>query len=132
MSNLAIVQTQEEDRSEWLRCRSWIEGALAFTGGTHTIEDIEDGIASGTYQFFCSPNSAVVTEIIVYPRAKLLNYFLIGGDLEELVEQIEPHVTVWAKSRGCSRVVGIGRKGFERAFRGSGFKPCWTAISKDI
>lgn len=129
MNNLAVVP---DDRSEWLRCKHWIKEALVYTDGTHTIEDIEKGIQERTYQFFSSANSAAVTEIIKYPRKRLLNYFLIGGNLKELVQEIEPHVTRWAKERGCTRVVGIGRKGFERAFRDSGFKPCWTAIAKDI
>lgn len=130
MANLAVVP---EDRSEWLRCRKWIEAALEYCGGTHTIEDIEDGIESGLYQFFCSPRSAVITEIIHYPRKTVLNYFLIGGDLGELIQEIEPYVTRWGKEKhGCKKVVGIGRKGFERAFRGSGYTPCWSAITKDI
>lgn len=130
MTNLAIVP---EDKSEWFRCRKWIENALEYTGGTHTIEDIEDGVESGAYQFFCSLSAAVVTEILVYPRMKVLNYFLIGGNLGELIQEIEPFVTNWAKEKmGCKKAIGIGRKGFERAFRARGFTPCWTAISKDL
>ncbi len=130
MAELALVP---QDKSEWFRCRPWIEAALEYTGGTHTIEDIEDGIESGEFQFVCSENSAVVTEFLHYPRMKIFNYFLIGGDLEELVREIEPSLTKWAvEIKGAKLVIGIGRKGFERAFRASGFKPCWTAICKDF
>lgn len=127
---LAVVT---EDKSEWFRCRPWIKAALEYTGGTHTIEDIEDGIGTGAMSFFCSPNSAVVVEIIKYPRMKVLNYFLIGGDLEELKREIEPVITRWAKETlGCKKAIGVGRRGFERAFRENGFAPCWAAISKDL
>lgn len=130
MSNLALVP---QDKSEWYRCRPWIEAALEYTGGTHVIEDIEDGIEAGEFVFFCSPSAAVVVEVITYPRMNVLNYFLIGGNLSELRREIEPYVTKWGKEKmGCSRVIGIGRKGFERAFAPNGFKPCWTAISKDL
>lgn len=121
-----------DPKAEWHRCRPWIDAALEYTGGTHTIEDIERGIEEGTLLFFSSPNSAVVAEFISYPRKRVFNYFLIGGDLRELITHIEPYVTAWAKQQGASRVIGIGRRGFERAFRGSGFEPCWTAIAKDI
>ena len=122
-----------DEKAEWLRCRPWIEAALEHAHGTHTIEDIEVGIESGQYYFFCSANAAVVTEIITFPRMKALNYFLIGGDLDDLKTTIEPFVTAWAKHiGGCSRVIGIGRKGFERAFMPNGFKSGWTAIYKDI
>ena len=126
---LALVT---EDKSEWYRCRPWIEAALEYARGTHTIEDIEDGIALGQFQFFCSENAAVVTEFIKYPQMKVLNYFLIGGDLNELADKIEPHVSRWAKMKGCKRVIGIGRKGLERVFGAKGFTYAWTGIYKDL
>ena len=33
--------------TEWERCRPWIEAALIYADGTHSIEDIAAGIASG-------------------------------------------------------------------------------------
>lgn len=122
-----------EDRSEWLRCRPWIEAALEYAHGTHAIEDVEDGIEQGRFHFFCSPKSAVVVEFLQFPQKKAMNYFLIGGDLDELIEKIEPNVTRWAKQEhGCSLVFGVGRKGLERVFAPSGFHYGWTAIVKEI
>lgn len=120
-----------EDRSEWLRCRPWIEAALTYADGTHTIEDIEAGIASGRFQFWAGKRCALVTEIIEYPRLKALNFFLIGGDLGELM-QLEPQISGWARAHGCSRALGVGRKGFERVFAAHGFRPKWTYIAKDL
>jgi len=120
------------DRSEWGRCKPWIEAALEYSLGTHTIEDVEAGIESGLFQFWSGKNCALVTEVVTYPRLKAMNYFLLGGDLDELVNEIEPALTAWAKSIGCDRVFGVGRKGFERAFRKSGFSPAWYVIVKDI
>lgn len=122
-----------EERKEWLRCRPWIEAALVHALGTHTIEDVEDGIANGQFHFFCSANAAVVCELLYYPRMIALNYWLIGGDLQELIKVIEPNVSRWAQEQhGAQRVIGIGRKGFERAFAPSGFNPGWTAIYRDL
>lgn len=118
--------------SEWLRCRPWIDAALEYASGTHTIEDVEAGIADGRYQFWAGARSAIVSEVIAYPRMKVFNYWLIGGDLREL-KYMEPRITQWAKQeQGCSRVIGIGRKGFERVFVSHGFKFGWTCIMKDI
>ncbi len=121
-----------ETSFEWLRCRHWIEAALEHALGTHTIDDIEAGIAAGRFQFWAGRQCAAVTEIIIYPRLKALNYFLIGGDLKELVADIEPAVSAWGKENGCSRSIGIGRKGFERAFRNSGYTPAWYLIVKEL
>lgn len=120
------------NRAEWLRCRPWIEDALEYARGTHTIDDIEAGIEDGRFFFFSSEGSAVVVEFIDYPRLRVLNYFLIGGNLEQLVHRIEPAVTAWAKENGCRRVIGIGRKGLSRVFAKHGYEDGWTAIYKDI
>jgi len=120
------------ERAEWYRCRPWIEDALVYAGGTHTIEDIEEGIGNGNFQFWSGPKCAVVTAITDYPRQRVMNYFLIGGDLKELHDFIEPRVTHWAfYEQNCDRVIGIGRKGFERVFADSGFRHGWTFIVKD-
>ena len=129
MTNLALVP---EDKSEWLRCRPWIEAALKYNAGTHNIKDIEAGIESGAYWFFSSPRSAVVVEIIICPRMKVLNYFLIGGDSNELKTQIDPYVSAWAKARGCKIAIGNVRPGGERLFADIGFKARWTTISKEL
>lgn len=120
-----------EAQAEWDRCKPWIEAALVYANGTHTIEDIEHGIATGVFQFWPGKNAAIVSEVIRYPRLSALNFFLIGGDLSEL-KDMEPAVTEWAKSIGCKRVMGVGRRGFERAFKSSGFEPWWLCICKDI
>lgn len=116
--------------SDWLRCRPWIEAALEHTHGTHTIADIEDGIASGAYQFWCTENSTAITEIIEFPRLKALNFFLLGGDLSELLDILEPHICDFAKFMGCTRVMGTGRKGWERVLADRDYRFGGTTMFK--
>lgn len=118
-------------QEDWERCKAWIAAALVHARGTHELEDVESGIADGTYQFWPGKNAAIVSEIIQYPRLRALNFWLIGGDLNEL-KDMEPSITDWAKAAGCSRVMGVGRKGFERAFTNHGFTLWWTCIAKEI
>jgi hypothetical protein len=129
MTQLALVP---EDRSEWLRCRPWIEKAIVHCRGTHVIEDIEVGIENGTYRFFAMPNCAAVVRIVEYPRARCLNYFLVGGDLKELMEKMEPHITAWAKTQGCTLATLVGREGWLRTLMPLGYKKSWSAAYKDI
>ena len=126
----------QSDRKQWLRCRPWIEDALPYTKGTHSIEDIEDGIADGRFVFWAGNHSAVITEFIHYPKKKVLNYFLFGGRtkeaVRELVKVMEPRITQWAKRHGCSAVAAASRPGLERIGRRNGFQPAWRVIYKDI
>jgi hypothetical protein len=118
--------------TEWERCRPWIEAALIHADGTHSIDDIAAGIASGRFQFWPGKNCAAVTEIIVFPRLTALNFFLLGGDLDELLQEMEPAICRWAAAMGCSRVIGAGRKGFEKVLRPLGYQPRWSYCAKEL
>jgi len=121
--------TDEEDLQ---RLRHHVEAALEYSGGTHGIEDIAEGLKKGRFQLWPADNSVIVTEIIVYPRLKNLHFFLAGGDLDEL-RLMQPLVESWGESMGCTRVSLAGRKGWEKTFlKDRGYKPKWFVLSKDL
>ena len=121
--------TDEEDLQ---RLRHHVEAALEYSGGTHGIEDIAEGLKSGRFQLWPADDSVVVTEIIVYPRLKNLHFFLAGGDLDEL-RLMRPLIEQWGKSMGCTRVSLAGRQGWAKTFlRDEGYKPKWFVLSKDL
>ena len=116
---------------EFIRCRDYIEAALEYTKGTHTIQDIWDGIVTGNFQFWPGEKSAVVTEIQIYPQAKVMHIFLAGGDLEELLE-MEKSVRAYAKTIGCNSMSISGRRGWLRIFERDGWKEVCTTIAKEL
>ena len=59
--------------SELERCRGWIDAALEYGGGTHIYEDIVEAIVEGRMQLWPAKDSCLITEIIVYPRKKVLH-----------------------------------------------------------
>lgn len=118
--------------NEWERCRPWIEGALEYCDGSHTIDDIAAGIEAKRYQFWPGKNAAVVSEFIFYPQFHVLNFFLLGGDLDELVNHMEPVICEWAKAMGCKKIFGVGRKGFEKVLKPKGYRPQWLCCVKDL
>jgi hypothetical protein len=121
--------TDEEDLQ---RLRHHVEAALEYSGGTHGIEDIAEGLKTGRFQLWPADNSVIVTEIIVYPRLKNLHFFLAGGDLDEL-RLMRPLIESWGKSMGCTRVSLAGREGWAKTFlRDEGYKPKWFVLSKDL
>ena len=114
------------------RARQYIEDALKYSGGTHTFNDIASGILTNRYQLWPNKNSAVVTEVVVYPQLKDLHYFLAGGNLDEL-KQMRPVIEAWGKSVGCSRVSLAGRKGWAKTFlKDEGYEPKWFILAKEL
>ena len=117
---------------EFERLRHHVAAALEYSGGTHKVEDIAEGIRREQFQLWPGRNSVVVTEIIVYPQLKDLHFFLAGGDLDEL-RMMRPIIESWGKEIGCSRVSLAGRKGWERTFlKGEGYEPKWFILCKDL
>ena len=120
------------DLDELNRLRHQVESALEYSEGTHTFDDISDGVGNNRFQVWPGVKSVVVTEIIVYPRLKNLHYFLAGGDLDEL-KLMRPHIERWGKSLGCTRVTLAGRQGWAKTFlRDEGYEPKWFILSKNL
>lgn len=120
------------DVDELVRLREKVESALKYSEGTHTFDDIAEGVAKDRFQVWPGVNSVVVTEIIVYPKLKNLHYFLAAGNLDEL-KLMRPSIERWGKSLGCTRVTLAGRKGWANTFlRDEGYEPKWFILSKNL
>jgi hypothetical protein len=115
--------------------RQHIEGALAYAGGTHTYDDIREGVEQGRFQFWPGVHSAAVTEIIEYPRCRALNIILAGGDVGYLAEMEAglPVILDWARAQGCTSATFSGRKGWERTFlTRTGWVPSLVVFEKKL
>ena len=118
---------------EWLRCRHWIEAAVARSPfGLETIEDVEAAIARGAYQFWPGRGCACVTEIQNYPRKKVLCVVHGGGALDELIDEMEPALCAFARAAGCDLIMGIGRKGWARVTERRGYRFGWITMLKAL
>ena len=116
---------------EFARCKSWIEDALEYSGGTHDIEHIWEGIQSGRYQFWPGKYSAIVTEFHIYPKKTSLHVFLAGGKLEELLDMWDS-MEIYAKATGCASLSVSGRKGWMRALESRDAKYLCTTVVKEL
>jgi hypothetical protein len=96
--------------------------ALKLGGNTHTREDIAEGIKSGRFQYWGDDECCVVTEIIQYPRKRVLHLFIAAGNLNRLFDVYLPKVKSFAIDNGCSSLTSVSRKGFLRRFPPE-FKP---------
>lgn len=112
--------------------RKQIEDALDYAGGTYTFEDVRLEVADAKRQFWPGPNSAIVTGIIDYPRRRVLEFFLAGGDMKEL-EAMVPGICEWGRAQGCVSASFAGRKGWARTFlTKSGWLPSLVVFEKSL
>ena len=102
---------------EWRRCSRWIEDALEYAHGSHTLDDVWDAVERGDAQFWPAEYAGLVTEMIDYPQRRTLRFWLAGGDLETL-RALEDKAIEWSKQWGCTACEIIGRRGWVRALDG--------------
>jgi len=72
-----------------------------------------------------------VTEIVTYPRKKVCNIFLGGGDKSEIIA-LHPQIEAWAKENGCLALTISGRKGWIRQLAEKGWKPGLYSVEKEL
>ena len=77
--------------------------ALRTAGGTHTVGDVADMILRGAAQFFGDEKGACVTEVITYPRRRVLHVWLAFGELETCLGLI-PQMEEFARANGMVRL----------------------------
>jgi len=114
---------------DWARCRPWIEAAMEYAHGTHTADDVEQAIRSGEAQFWPGRACAAVTQIEDYPKVRAASFWLAGGDLDELRDELRPRVEAWAKAQGCRHLTITGRQGWGRAL---GYAPLHWTCTKEL
>lgn len=96
---------------ELTRCRSWIEAALEYTRGSHVWDDIVAGVYAGQFHLFAKPRGCVVLEIRQYPRKREMNVFLAGGELGEIIGNID-ELDAIARGAGAEALTMGGRPGW--------------------
>ena len=119
---------------EFASRKAEIERALAYTGGTHDLDDIWAGIESGKFQLWCGPHSVMITEVESYPKFRCLHFFLAAGRMPEL-EAMYPSVMEWGKDQmGCTVASLAGRPGWARSFltRENGWQTSHLVMMKEM
>jgi len=115
---------------ELSRCRGWIEAALAHAGGTHGFDDVAAAILDRRMQLWAAPKGCLVTEVADFPRKRVLNVFLGGGEMRQLVG-MKDDVEAWARSIGCDATTITGRRGWSRVFARHGWRPAHVTLIKE-
>jgi len=114
-----------------VRCRPWIEAALEYSGGTHDYFDVCQAVFTGKMQLWAAEKGCMVTEIVVYPKKKVLHIFLAGGELDQILD-MEESLIKWAKLQGCESLSLAGRKGWIKALANRDWQYSHAIVSKEI
>jgi hypothetical protein len=80
-------------------------------GALYTTQDILNAIAEGKMQSFVEGDSWAITQIGLYPRAKVLEIVAVVGDLEDL-RVLHDRLFAFAAEMGVSVIQAHGRKGW--------------------
>ena len=105
--------------------------ALRGAGDCYTVGDIADGILRGNFQYWMRGESGIVTEVVSYPRKKVLNYFLVLGKLDECLA-LQPEIEAFAREHGCAGVTCAGRDGWLRVLPKHGWRSLWNVMVKEF
>ncbi len=115
------------------RVNGWLADALAYDGGTHTVEDVHAMLAAGQAQILFHDEGVVVTQILQKPRMRVCQVWLAAGTMHAM-RALHPAVIAFAREHGCQRVQFNGRPGWERTFltRDDGWKPGLVTFTKEL
>ena len=123
-------------RVNWVRCRHWIEAALARSPGFESIEDIEQRVESGEYIFFAGRDCAAICSIEDYCQKRAFVIQHAGGDPEspifDLISELDPFMCDFARSAGCDLIMEKGREGWKPILEKHGYRVGYIAMIKNL
>jgi len=114
--------------------KALIQAALDESGNLFSVEDVLDLVERGQYQLWQDGDSVVVTEVIVLPQAKVLNFLLAAGSIPTLSRMV-PVLENWGSIvEGCTLAATTGRRGWERSFltKEQGWKANHVVLTKAL
>lgn len=119
------------DDITWQQAAPLLQRALDDAGNTHTPADVRAAIEADEAQLWIGEHSAGVTEVLTYPRCKVLHIWLVAGELNEIARAREA-LDGFARMAGCKRVSLTGRPGWQRALRGHGYTISGVNLARDL
>jgi hypothetical protein len=98
-----------------------LDRVLDRMGGLYLTSDILRMVREGRMQMFAEGDSIVVTQIALFPRAKMLEIVAVVGDLNEL-RILHDRLLTFAAEIGANIIQAYGRKGWLEDAQKRGWK----------
>jgi hypothetical protein len=90
-------------------------------GAVYTVQDILAAIASGRMQSFAEGESWAITQVVNFPRARMLEVLAAIGDLEQC-RKLHDRILQYAADNGIALIQAYGRRGWIRDAESRGWK----------
>lgn len=114
----------------WSQCRDGMLRAIEMTGGTHNEDDVLEAIIQGRMLLWTKGTSGLVTEFCQFPRMKVINVFLAGGELNDILP-LQKEVEDFGRRNGCAKATMLAaRDGWLRTIEGG--KKAGVYMTKDL
>tara|TARA_R100000008_G_scaffold45173_1_gene26494 strand:- start:857 stop:1384 length:528 start_codon:yes stop_codon:yes gene_type:complete len=125
----------EEVEDFWPLVVDHLQKAVPHSEGEVLPEDMLPSLVMGDMQLWFAVEekkitAAMVTQIIPYPRKKILRILSIGGEGFSRWYKHMPKVEMFAKTVGCSGIEAWGRKGWLKAL--PDWKCSYHILTKEI
>jgi len=137
MIQVSMVPTQYVDTC-WKEIEPYMEKAAKYTYGRYTSDDIYDSLKEYDHQLWVAFDGgkikgAVVTNIITYPKRKILCMSFCGGtELKDWKTPMLELLKKFAKDVGCDGIEATARKGWAKVFENDGYKGHWVTFELPI
>jgi hypothetical protein len=137
MIEVSLVPTQFIDTC-WSQIEPFMKRAAKYTYGRYTSDDIYDSVVEHNYQLWVAFDAtgikgAVVTNIGIYPKRKLLTMAFCGGrDLKEWKDPMLSLLQRFAKDMGCDGIESTARAGWAKVFSNDGYKQHWVTFELPV
>ena len=113
-------QSKEDWELEFERLEPHIISALKHQDRYNLI-DIKEKIGQGLFHIWPGKDAFYISSFGEFPKYRILNLFLCGGNYEELEEMLKS-IEQFAKQWECKYLYGGGRKGWLRKIKHLGFE----------
>ena len=120
-NGISVIWVNKEDAVKiWPMVEPFLISAMKRWLPVYFSSDLLEGVLEDKMQLWIITNNkeerlygAALTQIIPYPRAKILNLFLLGGqDMKSWKDDMSNAIETFARSQGCDFLQSLGRRGW--------------------
>jgi len=125
-------------REMWRHVAPLIDRSLSKGLGEITADDVMAALLAADMQLWLITKAsrqvgAVVTEIVIFPRRKMLNIVAVGGEgAAGWLDAAEEALADWAAEMECSGLLANARHGFAKIGKERGWKRVYTVMHREI